>query len=146
MTRFVLVVLLTTLLVGCGGEGNGEPVKVVSTTTGCTDPQTEAEKLVREALQSQGALIGETVTLRIVGCQIVGTYSYEEVNAFSQENPEVTDPGLFPQHPARELREWAEASGLGPKTVRQTEVNWIETANPTQKVCSLLAGEGLTCE
>jgi hypothetical protein len=148
----ISVFVIGFLLTACSGEKSETtvaevtvvPLTPVSTPTQASGPCPTAanplEAQLRDAL-NKGEFKGETVSLRLVGCDIVAKTDYTLVNEFFAR--QVTDKSLTPDFPERELNRWERQVGIPEGIHDVVDITW-EGNQPTDAVCEALFPE-LNC-
>lgn len=117
---------------------------LVTDPSDCPTAAKPVEQQLREVLISSGPLLGDTVTLQIKDCKLVGTFTFEKVNEYQRLNP-TADPSSYPTNPKRELRIWEAQHGLPQDSTRQIYIEWeTPITGPTDAVCQVLEVE-LNC-
>lgn len=164
----VTVLCFGFFLAACSGEENGtaglvsetssiatsttstigsEPTIVVEPTQAvvCPEVTNPHEQTLRNALSKEGNFIGQTVSVRIEGCDLRGHLDYSRILAYAKMHPEERDPKAFPLFPDRELIGWLSDLSLDQDLYRKVQINWSYDCSVVDKgECSHLIPDPTT--
>lgn len=134
--------LTSTVVPGTEVSESTKVVDPTPITPVCPEVTNPREQALRDALQKEGAVDGQTVSVLIEGCDIVGTQNYSLANQYGLDHPDETDPSAFRPYPDQEMRDWARSYGYPEDLFDDVNIHWASAGfcgGPNQLACSVTA-------